>query len=146
LLDFFILNLLYLINKLIFVKTFNNMSNNKTNFVTLDLDKYEELTEFKRNIMGGKIVQTIYTNYHQINYHTSDEIIKDLTEKYNLLNKDYIDKLNECNTEKRERNKLQQEIDRITTIKINYINPLPSVDEFKNMSIWDFIKWKFNNK
>jgi hypothetical protein len=116
---------------------------NSTNTVTLDLGKYEELTEFKRKIMEDMIPTIIYSNHYQrLTYYTNDKIIKDLAEKYNKLDEKYNTLNDNYNKTLSELTNLKSSISK--TKQITGGEQL-TFEDVKQMNIWQLIMWKLKN-
>lgn len=119
--------------------------------VLLDLNKYNELRDFKRETLEGK-TYTFYEAYvgceNNINakFITKDETIIALSEENEKLGK----KDQEHNKElRRLRYEFSNERDKNIKLtkdlgaKVDEITGLYNkVDEIKKMSIWEFIKWR----
>ena len=97
----------------------------ETNTVLLSLNDYNELRDFQKKISEGYI--EVYGNSGlRIYYTTKDEVIKEIA----AHNKDLTDKIGE----------LGGKISRLKHLEMFK----PTNDDFKKMSIWQFIKWKRN--
>lgn len=94
----------------------------KTNTVILDLEEYNFLRDFHKGIVEGEIVHVYsHMGYRLAHYVSDNEQIENL--------KDEIVRLEEQN------DKLRNE-----SQKIN-----PTVIEIREMSIWQFIKWRMKS-
>lgn len=92
------------------------MENDK---VVLDLEKYNELRDFKRNIEEGKIVEINSGFYsYSIKYLNSNEAFNSI-EHFNNMLKEKIDELNKENRAKEE-----------------------LIKSIQQMSVWEFIEWR----
>lgn len=126
------------------------LSNMGKDTVVLDLNTYNELRDFKREILEGKTC-TFYTAYvgnHDINtkFITKDETIIALSEENEKLGK----KDQEHNTElKRLRDEFLKERDKniqltkdLGSLLEEKIDVSKTLSKVKRMSIWKFIKWR----
>lgn len=106
------------------------------NTVTLELEEYNKLRDFKKEIENGKVLEIAYytgaydfTKY--VKFYTEDELITKLSEQYKELqaeNKQLQDNIKE----------LKGNIKQIETIKPKEI----SIDDVKKMTCREFRKWR----
>lgn len=104
------------------------------NTVTLGLEEYNKLRDFKKEIENGKTL--VILHYPQpygpyTKFYTENEIITELSEQYKELqaeNKQFQDNIKE----------LKENIEQIETIKPKEI----SIDDVKKMTCREFRKWR----
>lgn len=99
------------------------------NVVVLELAKYQELIDFKREIESGKVVKIYHDHrYNPREYCNIDDVVSEITDINNELmdtNKILRRKLDEYNADLHEKD----------------MKHLVELDRLKKMTIWGFIKW-----
>lgn len=100
------------------------------NVVVLELAKYQELMDFKREVESGKVIKIYYDNrYNPREYLNIDDVVSEITDINNELmdkNKNLHRKLDEYNE---------------NSYKTN-IKHIQELGGLKKMTIWEFIKWR----
>lgn len=100
------------------------------NVVVLELAKYQELIDFKREIESGKVIKIYYDNrYNPHQYLNIDDVVSEITDINNEL----------MNTNKILRRKLDEYNEDLSKTNIKH---LVELDRLKKMTIWGFIKWR----
>jgi len=111
------------------------------NTVVLDIDRYNELRDFKENLERDNVrrisnaTSNRYQQYNVIEYIDVNDALNEI-EEINRINVEVNIKLK---NDIYELNKI------ITDGNKKVSNPI-KIEDFKKMSIWDFFKWKKNNK
>jgi hypothetical protein len=103
----------------------------KKNTVILDVEKYNELRDFKKAIEDGFIIKTYDGfSYMKMNMTESEALVEmsKRIDELNKINNDLWSKIATLNLEIKElKNPVKKEL---------------TVDDIKKMSYWEFKKWK----
>ena len=106
----------------------------KTNTVILSIDDYNRLRDFRENIKNEKVILVTCSDYND--EYDDDYVFITKDKALKMAEEANISLLEEINELKEEVNKLKN-----TETPKEYI-----IDELKSMSIWQFSKWKKQNK
>lgn len=114
------------------------------NTVTISLDEYNELVEFKKNIESGKIL-SVKISGHNMNYFRKIEFYTNEEAMY-TIKKSYDEELRSVNDKIKIIEDTQEIITHLNCRNSNLMNKLNKLNitlyELKNMNILQFIQWK----
>jgi Flp pilus assembly CpaF family ATPase len=118
----------------------------ETNKVTLKLEDYHDLYNFKKNLQENKLLAKVIYNYNgyggKIEYISLDSALEEIT----VINKNLIDNAtylqNLLQKSKEEILILSEKAD-ILRLSEKPAQPIDlTINEIKKFSIWQFLKWR----
>jgi transcription antitermination factor NusA-like protein len=109
----------------------------ETNKVTLKLEDYHDLYNFKKNLQENKLLAKVIYNYNgyggKIEYISLDSALEEIT----VINKNLIDNATYL------QNLLQKSKADILRLSEKPTQPIDlMINEIKKFSIWQFLKWR----
>lgn len=104
----------------------------KKNTVLLNLDDYNDLRDFKKEVKEGKVFTTrLSYDYGETTktYYTESEVVEEMAEGQSLMEAKYYE--------------LRREIIEMKADKVKESEPKEiTIEDIKKMNFWEFRKWK----